>query len=178
MWNNYRFIHLTRASCFRSVSKTISIPEDLGHGTTRELVTVDVAFLTDRQNFGEIFSVVLGFLSGVIAFHGLLFRDWGWLLMCSGNTSMHHTLLESANWWTRVWQQHVRFLGWLMNFLWTPSTFMLMIPLLLSMVTLTDSRKGFPRMMEVCWRGSISMTMKSTKVEESWNSINTSFSIP
>jgi hypothetical protein len=29
------------------------------------------------------------------------------------------------------------------------STFMLMIPLILSMVALTDFRKGFPRMMEV-----------------------------
>jgi hypothetical protein len=34
-------------------------------------------------------------------------------------------------------------------------------------------RKGFPRMMEVYWWGSISTTIKSTKVEESWNSINT-----
>jgi hypothetical protein len=33
-------------------------------------------------------------------------------------------------------------------------------------------------MMKVCRRGSISTTMKSTKVEESWNSINTFFAIP
>jgi hypothetical protein len=55
---------------------------------------------------------------------------------------------------------------------------MLMIPLILSLVALTDFRKGFPRMMEVYSRGSVSMTMKSIKVEESWNSINTSFPIP
>jgi ABC-type dipeptide/oligopeptide/nickel transport system permease subunit len=30
-----------------------------------------------------------------------------------------------------------------------PATFMLMIPLVLLMVALTDIRKGFPRMMEV-----------------------------
>jgi hypothetical protein len=29
--DNYQFILLVRASHFRSVSKTISIPEDLGH---------------------------------------------------------------------------------------------------------------------------------------------------
>jgi hypothetical protein len=51
-------------------------------------------------------------------------------------------------------------------------------PLILSMVALTDFMKGFPMMMEVWWWGSISMTIKSTKVEESWNSINTSFAIP
>jgi hypothetical protein len=31
MQDNYRFILPTRASHFRSVSKTVSIPEDLGH---------------------------------------------------------------------------------------------------------------------------------------------------
>jgi hypothetical protein len=31
MRDNYRFILLVRASHFRSVSNTISIPEDLGH---------------------------------------------------------------------------------------------------------------------------------------------------
>jgi hypothetical protein len=30
IWDNYRFILPTRASHFRSVSKTVSIPEDLG----------------------------------------------------------------------------------------------------------------------------------------------------
>jgi hypothetical protein len=34
-----------------------------------------VAFLTRRENFTEKFSVALGFLSGVIAFCGLLFDD-------------------------------------------------------------------------------------------------------
>jgi hypothetical protein len=31
MWDNYRFILQVRASHLRSVSKTISIPEDLSH---------------------------------------------------------------------------------------------------------------------------------------------------
>jgi hypothetical protein len=31
MWDNYQFILLVRASHFRSMSKTVSIPEDLGH---------------------------------------------------------------------------------------------------------------------------------------------------
>jgi hypothetical protein len=31
MQDNYRFILLARASHFRSVRKTVSIPEDLGH---------------------------------------------------------------------------------------------------------------------------------------------------
>jgi hypothetical protein len=34
-----------------------------------------MAFLTHRENFVEKFSVALGFLSGVIAFCGLLFQD-------------------------------------------------------------------------------------------------------
>jgi hypothetical protein len=40
-----------------------------------ELVTAGMAFLTRRENFVEKFLAVLGFLSGVIAFCGLLFRD-------------------------------------------------------------------------------------------------------
>jgi hypothetical protein len=31
MWDNYQFILPMRASHFRFVSKTVSIPEDLGH---------------------------------------------------------------------------------------------------------------------------------------------------
>jgi hypothetical protein len=31
--------------------------------------------------------------------------------MCSSSTSMHLTLLKLANEWTRIWQQHMRFLG-------------------------------------------------------------------
>jgi hypothetical protein len=40
-----------------------------------ELVTTSLAFLTRRDNFVEKFSAALGFLSGVIAFYGLLFHD-------------------------------------------------------------------------------------------------------
>jgi hypothetical protein len=60
-----------RASHFRSKSKTVSIPKDLGYSVSGELVIADVAFLT----FQEKFSAALGFLSGVIAFRGLLFHD-------------------------------------------------------------------------------------------------------
>jgi hypothetical protein len=42
---------------------------------TVELVTVDVTFLTRRENFIEKFSAVLGFLSGVMEFRDLLFHD-------------------------------------------------------------------------------------------------------
>jgi hypothetical protein len=44
---------------------------------TGELVTAGVAFLVCQENFVEKFSVALGFLLGVIAFDGLLFRDGG-----------------------------------------------------------------------------------------------------
>jgi hypothetical protein len=64
-----------RAPRFRSVSKTVSIPKDLGCGVTGELVEVGVAFLTRREDFVEKFSTALGFLSGVIAFCGLLFHN-------------------------------------------------------------------------------------------------------
>jgi hypothetical protein len=40
-----------------------------------ELLTIGVAFFTHRENFIEKFSAALGFLSGVIAFCGLLFHD-------------------------------------------------------------------------------------------------------
>jgi hypothetical protein len=63
---------------------------------TGEHVAADVAFLTHRENLGGKFSAALGFLSGVIVFHGLLFHNYGQLLMCFGNTSTHHTLLEPA----------------------------------------------------------------------------------
>jgi hypothetical protein len=46
---------------------------------SRELVTADVAFLTHGENFGEEFSAVLCFLSGVIAFHSSLIVTMTWL---------------------------------------------------------------------------------------------------
>jgi hypothetical protein len=64
MRDNYQFILPARASHFRYVSKTVSIPEDLGHQCDWELVAAGVAFLTRRENFIEKFSAVLGFLSG------------------------------------------------------------------------------------------------------------------
>jgi hypothetical protein len=112
MRDNYQFILLVRASNFRSVSMTVSITEDLGHWCEWRTCHSSVAFLMHRENFIEKFSVALGFLSSVIAFCGLLFHNWGRFLMCSGRTSMHLTLLEATNRWTRIWQQHARFLGW------------------------------------------------------------------
>jgi hypothetical protein len=41
----------------------------------RELVAAGVAFLMRRENFVEKFSATLGFLSDIIAFHSLLFRN-------------------------------------------------------------------------------------------------------
>jgi hypothetical protein len=79
MRDNYQFILSMRASHFRSVSKTIPIPEDLGHRATGELVTVDVAILMRRENFSEKFSITLGFLSGVIAFCSSLIVTMTWL---------------------------------------------------------------------------------------------------
>jgi hypothetical protein len=64
---------------------------------TGELVVAGVAFLTYQENFIEKFSAALGFLSGIIAFCGLLFHDSGQLLMCFGMTSMHFTHLEPMN---------------------------------------------------------------------------------
>jgi hypothetical protein len=75
MRGKYRFILSVRASHFRHVSKTISISEDLGRQCDWRTCHTDMAFLTRRENFSEKFSIALGFLSGVIAFHGLLFRD-------------------------------------------------------------------------------------------------------
>jgi hypothetical protein len=44
-------------------------------GVTGELVAAGVAFLTRWENFIEKFSTALGFLSGVMAFRGILFHD-------------------------------------------------------------------------------------------------------
>jgi hypothetical protein len=42
---------------------------------TGELVAAGMTFLMHRENFVEKFLAALGFLSGVIAFHDLLFCD-------------------------------------------------------------------------------------------------------
>jgi hypothetical protein len=46
---------------------------------TGDLVATRVAFLTRQENFVEKFSAVLGFLSGVIAFHSGLIMTMTWL---------------------------------------------------------------------------------------------------
>jgi hypothetical protein len=63
MRDNYLFILPTRASHFRYVRKTISIPKNLGHQCDWRTCAVDVAFLTRRENFGENLSAALDFLS-------------------------------------------------------------------------------------------------------------------
>jgi hypothetical protein len=53
------------------MSKTISIPKDLGCCVTGEFVAVYVASMMHQVDFTEKFSAALGSLSGVIAFPGL-----------------------------------------------------------------------------------------------------------
>jgi hypothetical protein len=62
MRDKYRFILPARASHFRYVSKTASIPEDLGHRRDWRTCCSRRGFLTCQENFGEKFSTVLGFL--------------------------------------------------------------------------------------------------------------------
>jgi hypothetical protein len=52
------------------MSKTVSIPEDLGCQCAEELVAADVASLMRRVDFIEKLSAALGSLSGVMAFPG------------------------------------------------------------------------------------------------------------
>jgi hypothetical protein len=152
VWDNYRFILLVRASHCRSMSKTVSIPEDLGRWC-------------DWRNCRSRH----GILDTSRKFHRKIFGCAGLLIGC-------HSILQPSVSWLRttfhvLWQHlHTSYPSQAcksVDFSWTLSTFMLMIPLILSMVALTHFRKGFPRMIEVYRRGSISTTMKSTKVEES-----------
>jgi hypothetical protein len=43
--------------------------------------------------------------------------------MCSDITSMHLTFLEPGYRWTRIWQQHARFLGVVIELLMNPINF-------------------------------------------------------
>jgi hypothetical protein len=73
--DNYQFILPARASRFRSVSKTISIPEDLGRRCDCRTCRNRRGILDASIKFGEKFSIALGFLPGVLAFPDLLFCD-------------------------------------------------------------------------------------------------------
>jgi hypothetical protein len=78
---------------------------------------------------------------------------------CSGSLGSAPTC-SIWNWW------YEGSLGRNMNLSYCPSTFILMIPRFLLVLALTDFRKGFPRMIEVFCQGSMSMTMKSTKIDD------------
>jgi hypothetical protein len=77
MLDNYRFILPMRASHFRSVSKTISTPKDLGLRRDWRTCHNRRDILDASRKFIEEFSTAMGFLSGVVAFCGLLFCDSG-----------------------------------------------------------------------------------------------------
>jgi hypothetical protein len=168
---------MARASHFRSVSKTVSIPKDLGHRCHWRTYRSRCGILDASRKFHR---KILGCAGLLIRCHSIL------------RPSVSRLRVTSHVLWQDLYASYLsqacesvdsslaaarEVLGVVDELLMTPSNFMLMIPLILSLVVLSDFRKGFPRMMEVCRRGSISMTMKSTKVEESWNSINTFFAI-
>jgi hypothetical protein len=74
--DNYWFVLPVRASHFRSVSKTVSIPEDVGHRCEWRTCHSRRGILDASRKFHrKKFLAVLGFLSGVIAFCSLLFHD-------------------------------------------------------------------------------------------------------
>jgi hypothetical protein len=75
MRDNYLFILPVRASHFRFVSKTISIPEHLSCRCDWRTCCSRRDILDTSRNFSKKFSTTLGFLSGVIAFRGLLFHN-------------------------------------------------------------------------------------------------------
>jgi hypothetical protein len=72
IWDNYRLILPVRASHFRSVSKTIFIPEDLSHRCDWRTGHSRRGILDALRKF---WPKILGFLSGVIEFRDLLFHD-------------------------------------------------------------------------------------------------------
>jgi hypothetical protein len=73
--DNYRFIFPVRVSHFRSVSKTVSVPEDLSYWCEWRTCHSRRGILDVQENFVEKFSAALGFLSGVVTFRCLLFHE-------------------------------------------------------------------------------------------------------
>jgi hypothetical protein len=66
---------LARVSYFRSISKTVSIHEDLSHRSDLRTCCSRRDIRYALRKFVEKLSAALGFLSCVIAFYDLLFRD-------------------------------------------------------------------------------------------------------
>jgi hypothetical protein len=75
MRDNYQFILPVRASHFRSVSKIVSIHEDLECRCDWRTCHSRRGILDASRKFWQKLLAALGFLSGVIAFRGLLFQD-------------------------------------------------------------------------------------------------------
>jgi hypothetical protein len=79
MRDNYRFILPVRASHFRSVSKTVSINEDLGHRHHWRTCHSRHSILNTSIKFWQKILTALGFLLGVIAFRSDLIMTMTWL---------------------------------------------------------------------------------------------------
>jgi hypothetical protein len=69
MWDNYRFILPARASHFRSMSKTIYIPEDLGCRCDRSTCRCRCGILDMPRKF---YRKVLGIAGLLIGCHSIL----------------------------------------------------------------------------------------------------------
>jgi hypothetical protein len=132
------------------VSKTVSIPEDLSHRHDWRACHSRRGILGVSRKFCR---KILGCTRLLIGCHSIRrpsVSRWRvtshvlWQDLYASYPSQGCELVDSNLAATR------EVLGWEMNLSLTPSTFMLMSPLILSMVALTDFRKGFPRMMEVC----------------------------
>jgi hypothetical protein len=150
IWDNYWFVLPVRASHFRSVSKTVSIPKDLGHRCSWRTCHSRRGFLDALRKFHR--KKILGCAGLLIGCHSILWPSVSqlrvtfhvlWQHLHASYPSQARELVDSNLAIAR------EVLGVVDELLL--STFMLMIPLILSMVALTDFRKGFPRMMEVYW---------------------------
>jgi hypothetical protein len=75
----YQFILPVRMLHFRSVSKTVSIAEDLGRRCDWKTCHCGCCILDASRKIIEKFSAALGFLSGVIAFCSGLIVTMTWL---------------------------------------------------------------------------------------------------
>jgi hypothetical protein len=75
MRDNYQFILPARASHFRYVSKTVSIPEDLGHQCDWGTCCSRRGILDASRKFYRKILGCARLLIGCIAFCGLLFHD-------------------------------------------------------------------------------------------------------
>jgi hypothetical protein len=76
MWDNYRFILPVRASYFRSVSKTVSIPEDLGHRCDWKTYRSRCGILDASRKFWQN---ILGYAGLLIGCHSILRPSVSWL---------------------------------------------------------------------------------------------------